>query len=810
MEPKIPKGSVVINQWADQKNLSVGDVITYQHPSDKKIIYITHRIVKIDKTSPLWRFETKGDANPAADFGLVTQAGTEGKVILMIPFIGYLIELFKTPAGFILLVALPLLIFIIHQIRDVLRLWPKLTVMLVAFAFLAARVSFVTYASFTSGQATITGVTLSTAAGDWTPPITTLSFNGKSINEKVLNGGFESGLTNWETEGEVNITAADDFVTPYDGTKMARIGHTDDNGNEIWENKLTQQIQSGAKNLSFYYNFFSYDSAFDDPGMIVRLNDYNVFYLSASDIDSGASPNSSGWTQLSFEISQIPDPVLEIIFYSGNTEDEFDQSWVYIDDISTAEAVANNGTDFNFTTNEPAQTYYSLDGGPFIPAAPFNLSAVTGSTLVRYYSVDAAGNIEGINTKRLVKDTQKPDAIIDLFAFATSKQTVDLTWTVPADITVYDIRYALTPILDDTDFAAATPVLNPPAPHLAGEFQSFEVSGLNSDTLYYFAIKSADAALNWSDISNNDTNYDTTLDPADPDSDPDINPGDVVINELMWMGTSGSTSDEYLELRNMTDQDISLDGWSVAGVTITAKTILAHGYFLISKLTQAESKINVEPDLVDISLDLADSNLQIKLYDGNWTGYHPFPLPSSTQLIDTADNGEGEPAAGEHDSGANIYYSMERDSTPGDGTQASSWHTIFDDSALMHSYWDFGSSEKGTPGGPNLSQSILIITQPEFTPEPVLATFPQIATESASKPTPEPSGMPSPTPTPTAEPSPTLVPLTTLVPSSSPEPSPTASLEPSPSPSPQPTSTPAPTSEPTPALTLTPSPTSEP
>ena len=151
MEPKIPQGSVVINQWADQKNLKVGDVITYQRSADKKIIYVTHRIIKIDKTGLLWRFETKGDANPAADFGLVTQAGIEGKVILMIPFIGYLIELFKTPMGFMLLVALPLLIFIVQQIRDVLRLWPKLTVMLIVISFFAARVSFVTYASFTSG-----------------------------------------------------------------------------------------------------------------------------------------------------------------------------------------------------------------------------------------------------------------------------------------------------------------------------------------------------------------------------------------------------------------------------------------------------------------------------------------------------------------------------------------------------------------------------------------------------------------------------------------------------------------------------------
>jgi len=533
---------------------------------------------------------------------------------------------------------------------------------------------------------------------DTSPPVTTLSFSGKSINEKVLNPGFESGLANWKTEGEVHITAADGFATPYNGTKMARIGHTIDDGQEIWENKLTQQIQPGAKNLSFYYNFFSYDvGTFDDPGMVVRLNDYNVFYLSASDIDSGASPNSSGWTQLSFDISQIPDPVLEIIFYSGNTIDKSDQSWVYIDDISTAEAVANNDQ-FTLTANEPAETYYSFDGGPFIGGTAFNLDTITGSTLVRYYSVDAAGNIEGINTRRLVKDIQKPDAIIDLIATATSKQTVNLSWTSPSDppnassSAVYDIRYSFSAITED-NFYAATPSANPPAPRQAGEFQLFEVSGLNSDTLYYFAIKSADAALNWSEISNSGS--DTTLDPTDPFSDPDINPGDVVINELMWMGTSGSADDQYLELRNMTDQVISLKNWTVAGVIIPdGKTLPAQGYFLISNFDKAGSKINVDPDLVDSSLVLSNLDAQYILKD------------SLGNEIDTADNGEGVPAAGQFDSGGNIYYSMERDATPDNGENADVWHTIFDDSALMHSYWDLDAVEKGTPGGENLSQAV--------------------------------------------------------------------------------------------------------
>jgi len=524
-----------------------------------------------------------------------------------------------------------------------------------------------------------------TVTVDRTPPATVLSFNGKNINEKVLNGGFESGIADWERQGEVVIQGADDHTDTHSGAYMARIGHTTDDGQEIWENKLTQQIQPGAKNLSFYYNFFSFDfGTFDDPGMIVRLNDYNVFYLSAGDIDSdGPTPNESGWTQLSFDISQIPDPVLEIAFYSGNTGDTGQQSWVYIDKISTAEAVAEDSTDFILTANEPAQTYYSLDGSfPVIAGNSFSLSTLIGDQ-INYYSLDLAGNMESLNSRRVVKDIDAPAAIDDLESLAMSKQSVNLTWTVPEDITVYDIRYSLIPI-DSSNFSAAVPVSNLPAPRIAGNDQDFEITGLNSGTSYYFAVKSGDAALNWSEISN------VVLVTTDTISeDPDLNPGDVVINELMWMGTVGSADDEYLELRNMTDQVIDISGWTVAGVAIPdGESIAGGGYYLISNFDKDGSGINVDPDLVDSDLELDDVDLQVELYNG-------------IEIIDTADNGEGLPAAGEQET----YRSMERDAAPGNGYDADVWHTCLDDSALMHSYWDSGRNDCGTPGRENLSQA---------------------------------------------------------------------------------------------------------
>lgn len=544
-----------------------------------------------------------------------------------------------------------------------------------------------------------------TVTVDRTAPVTLMTFDGYSINESIVNGDFETDLNGWQTQGQVVRTVADAYATPVSGSRMVRIGHkAGDSGREIWENRLRQRIQPGAKNLSFYYNFFSFDAGLDDPGIVVRLNDYNVFYLSASDIDAGSSPNSSGWIQLSFDISQIPDPLLEIVFYSGNTGDVSQQSWVYIDKISTAEAVAEDVTNFILTANEPAETYYSLNGSfPAIAGTSFNLSTLIGDQ-VNFYSVDLAGNAESLNNRRVVKDIQPPIAIDDLEALAVSKQSVNLTWTVPEESTVYDLRSSLSPITE-ANFASVAPVPNPPAPRIAGENQDFEVTGLDSATTYYFAMKSGDAALNWSGLSN--VVSATTMDEVSEDSD--LNPGDVVINELMWMGSSLRAADEYVELRNMTDRIIDLSGWqltkNVSGAetlmfTVSAGTINPHGYFLISEYNQANSAINVTPDTVvgagntnDANFVLVDTNLQIKLYT------------AASLEMDTADNGSNSPAAGVHSDSLDRHWSMERDASPGSGREANVWHTCLDDSDLMRSYWDSGRNDCGTPGRENLSQA---------------------------------------------------------------------------------------------------------
>jgi hypothetical protein len=84
---------------------------------------------------------------------------------------------------------------------------------------------------------------------------------------------------------------------------------------------------------------------------------------------------------------------------------------------------------------------------------------------------------------------------------------VRLHWTSPGDdgnsgrASIYDIRYSLDSITEE-NWASAIQVANEPVPRSAGLSETFIVTGLELDSQYYFAIKSADDAYNWSEISN--------------------------------------------------------------------------------------------------------------------------------------------------------------------------------------------------------------------------------------------------------------------------------------------------------------------
>jgi hypothetical protein len=85
--------------------------------------------------------------------------------------------------------------------------------------------------------------------------------------------------------------------------------------------------------------------------------------------------------------------------------------------------------------------------------------------------------------------------------------SVDLQWTAPGDDGnvggghLYDLRMSTQPITS-ANFGAAIQVTGLQKPSLAGSRERFSVTGLESGTTYYFAIKTRDEAGNWSPMSN--------------------------------------------------------------------------------------------------------------------------------------------------------------------------------------------------------------------------------------------------------------------------------------------------------------------
>ena len=84
---------------------------------------------------------------------------------------------------------------------------------------------------------------------------------------------------------------------------------------------------------------------------------------------------------------------------------------------------------------------------------------------------------------------------------------VTLRWTAPGDdgmtgrATAYQLRSSSVPITESS-FDAATPIAGVPAPGLPGSTETFVVSGLVPNQVYYFAIKTLDEAGNRSTLSN--------------------------------------------------------------------------------------------------------------------------------------------------------------------------------------------------------------------------------------------------------------------------------------------------------------------
>jgi len=100
MSPAIHVGDAVVIkpvEPTEARNLSLGSVVTFRASNNPHFL-ITHRIVAVRSSAGgQTYYETKGDANDAADASALDPARIEGTVTRVVPRLGSVLVAFRTP-----------------------------------------------------------------------------------------------------------------------------------------------------------------------------------------------------------------------------------------------------------------------------------------------------------------------------------------------------------------------------------------------------------------------------------------------------------------------------------------------------------------------------------------------------------------------------------------------------------------------------------------------------------------------------------------------------------------------------------------
>ena len=390
----------------------------------------------------------------------------------------------------------------------------------------------------------------------WTNPGESgLDANG---NDKATNGIDDDN--NGYVDDVHGINAITDNGDPWDdhghGTHVAgTIGARGNNGVGVAGVNWTVQIVSckfldstGAGNVADAvkcFKYFNYLKQVQGQNILVTNNSWGGGGFSQSTMDSMAALDQPGMA-----------PILHAVA-AGNSSNDNDTSISYPSGYDLDNIIAMAATDHNdlyagfssygattvdlgapgdnilstvptgvCTMCDPSG-YGSADGTsmatphvagaaalvwdkyPDLSASEMNQRLLAGTD----YIGDGAGNSDKptqtngrLNVlNALDNDTTAPDDVIDLAAVESGLASTTLSWTATGDdgvtgsAAVYDVRYSTSSPLD-WDTATQVRGESPPLP--AGSVETFTVSGLDTDTTYYFGLQVKDNVGNKSGISN--------------------------------------------------------------------------------------------------------------------------------------------------------------------------------------------------------------------------------------------------------------------------------------------------------------------
>jgi signal peptidase I len=119
MEPAIMTGSLVV--VVPKENYQLNEVVTFKSTSAE--VPTTHRIVNIEEREGTLWFTTKGDANEEADTAVTPLSSLIGKVVVAVPYVGFVLDFARQPLGFTFLIVLPALMIIFGEIE---KIWKEI------------------------------------------------------------------------------------------------------------------------------------------------------------------------------------------------------------------------------------------------------------------------------------------------------------------------------------------------------------------------------------------------------------------------------------------------------------------------------------------------------------------------------------------------------------------------------------------------------------------------------------------------------------------------------------------------------------
>lgn len=166
---------------------------------------------------------------------------------------------------------------------------------------------------------------------------------------------------------------------------------------------------------------------------------------------------------------------------------------------------STNGINFSEVASTPANVTNFLDGS-LAPSRTFHYR-VRARNSAGDSAYSAMAQATTLTPPPPPADNTAPGNITNLLVTAVTSNTVRLRWSAPGDddytgtATAYELRFH-TAFITEANWNSATPFASMPAPLPAGSTQNVTVTGLETDTLYHFGIKTRDESNNVSQLSN--------------------------------------------------------------------------------------------------------------------------------------------------------------------------------------------------------------------------------------------------------------------------------------------------------------------